>query len=130
MILYLIRIIKKYIKIIPAGLYNGVIWFFSSIPIMINITGFDKTAHIAEYSILGFLLAFGLGVTKSNFEFMARQVLIIGVILGATDEIHQFFVPGRSTDIVDLLADLTGVALGVLIWFILIRLINIPRDTN
>ena len=32
---------------------------------------------------------------------------------GASDELHQLFVPGRSADVHDLVADATGAAAGV-----------------
>ena len=39
--------------------------------------------------------------------------------VGASDEAHQFFVPGRTSDWHDLLADAAGAAAGVaLIWVI------------
>ena len=35
---------------------------------------------------------------------------VLGVLYGATDEIHQMYVPGRSPDVLDWFADAAGVA--------------------
>ena len=74
-----------------------------------------KTAHFAEYAALGFLLAsvfvsFGLK-TKLNVPIS----FIIGVLYAVSDEIHQYFVPGRSCQISDMLLDSAGVITGILV---------------
>jgi VanZ family protein len=38
--------------------------------------------------------------------------VIIAVLYGASDEIHQYFVPGRVCDIFDLVADSIGGFIG------------------
>jgi VanZ family protein len=73
-------------------------------------TGYDLStlAHLLEYALLGFLLSTALGVEKKKI-FVA--VMIAG-IYGVTDEVHQFFVPGRVASIYDAAADLIGSAAG------------------
>jgi len=71
----------------------------------------DKVEHIIEYAIFGFLLYHTL---KNSPERTLRNyasvfAVIIGTAFGATDELHQFFVPGRRANIWDLAADSTGV---------------------
>ena len=73
-----------------------------------------KTAHFLEYAVLGFLLAsvfvsFGLK-TKQNIPLS----FIIGALYAVSDEIHQYFVPGRSCQISDMLLDSAGVITGIL----------------
>jgi VanZ family protein len=116
--------IIKLLKIIPAGIYNGMIWFLSSRPLPINIGSFDKMVHITEYSIFGFLLAFMFELTRKNVNPSARYCMIFGAFIGGLDEIHQYFVPGRSCDILDFAADITGTALGILIWLLFIKLLS------
>jgi VanZ family protein len=42
-------------------------------------------------------------------------VLVMVLVLGALDEAHQSFVPGRTPSIGDLLADVVGGTLGAII---------------
>lgn len=80
----------------------------------------DKFAHLAYFAAGGFLLA-GIHVLSSPHSIrwprlFFRIVLSIAVI-GALDEYHQSFVPGRSgNDPYDLLADILGGFLGVLLF--------------
>ena len=41
--------------------------------------------------------------------------MLIGLAYAASDEIHQYFVPGRSSDAGDWLADALGVGAGCLL---------------
>jgi len=116
--------IFKVFKIIPAGVYNGMIWFLSSRPLPVNIGNFDKTAHLIEYCILGFLLAIAFELNRKNFNLTAKHCLILGSIAGGLDEIHQYFVPGRSMDIFDFMTDVTGIAAGIIVWLLFIKLLS------
>ncbi len=74
----------------------------------------DKWAHVLIYAPLGFLLLRALQQIKSEQTKHALFWLtfFLGSAYGATDEIHQYFVPGRSPDWRDWVADSIGVALG------------------
>ena len=71
----------------------------------------DKLIHLIEYTLLGFLLfrAFGEWLPP-------RKKLILSFALasfyGFTDELHQYFVPLRDAEFMDLLADSAGALLG------------------
>jgi VanZ family protein len=65
----------------------------------------DKVLHFGAYAVLGALLAFG--AARSRLRMAAA--LAIGLLYGASDEIHQMFVPGRSPDVLDWAADAAGV---------------------
>jgi VanZ family protein len=100
----------KYIAIFYALLIFAV----SAIPQIPPPLGFkwgDKVAHLLEYGIFSFLLF--LAFYTSGKEFLKRHVfilsLIIGMVYGLSDEIHQKFVPGRNCDIFDFLADCLGI---------------------
>lgn len=73
-----------------------------------------KAAHFSEYMIL-FLLAYN--VTKNYInERKKRLFLIVFVFLYAcTDEIHQYFIPGRTMAFKDVLIDTSGGVLGYII---------------
>ena len=80
-----------------------------------------KTAHFTEYMILGISLAVNVmdwrkskGADLSAFALW-RVAWLIGTIYAVTDEIHQYFVPGRACAVTDMLIDSAGVAVGVII---------------
>ncbi len=80
----------------------------------------DKLFHAIEYAILGFLLRRAL-VFQGNI-FVHRNAGWLTILLGSShailDEIHQFYVPGRSSDIGDVIADSAGIILVVFIYVI------------
>ena len=46
---------------------------------------------------------------------------IIGALYSVTDEVHQYFVPGRSCELRDMGIDSCGVLAGVLIVMLVLR---------
>ena len=80
----------------------------------IDIPNIDKLFHFVEYLILGYLWARALANTsdKPNYLHIFAAALVISTLYGASDEIHQLFVPARSCDWIDLLSDFLGSAAG------------------
>lgn len=70
----------------------------------------DKLAHAGAYAVLGATLAWGH--RRSGGRPGHGWLLLVGVLYGVTDEVHQAFVPGRSPDPADLAADVVGLLLG------------------
>lgn len=90
-----------------------------------------KTAHFCEYALLGSLLAATcLSFYKSNkLTFIIS--LISGVLYAVSDEIHQYFVPGRSCQISDMLLDSSGVLFGTVICIISVNIyLHIRKKQN
>jgi VanZ family protein len=78
--------------------------------------GRDKLIHASVYGVLGVLYA----LTARRATTRATAVAIAAaVIFGATDELHQSFVPGRDASLLDLVADTVGAAVGALVvaWY-------------
>ena len=73
----------------------------------------DKLVHFALYFALGGLLARARWVSGTG----VRHTLLfaVGCIYAALDEWHQGFVPERTPDPADWLADVAGVAAGYLL---------------
>lgn len=74
-----------------------------------------KLAHFSIYTLVGiFMMAL-----MSTYNISKRkQILLsifVGMIYAASDELHQYFVPGRTALFTDVLIDIAGVCLGVLI---------------
>ncbi len=76
-----------------------------------------KTAHAAEYAILG-LLAAGACISSKNSTLNIRDILypwFIASGYAAADEFHQLFVTGRSGQVSDVLLDSAGALAGLLV---------------
>ena len=73
----------------------------------------DKILHATAFGSFAMLLWVGLG-----FRSPILNVVLVTMV-GAVDEFHQLFIPTRSADILDVLADFTG---AVIVTFILHRL--------
>ena len=73
-----------------------------------------KCAHMTEYAILGYFLV-GAGYDgREKCRRVVGRSLGIAVLYAATDEIHQYFVPGRACMFTDVCIDSVGALLGVL----------------
>ena len=70
--------------------------------------------HFLEYAVFGALLANALRCHLPPSRAVAVAVLCAGAY-GATDELHQLFVPDRACDPVDWLVDVAGALAGALI---------------
>lgn len=68
---------------------------------------FRKLAHFGEYFILSFLIYINLieYYKKAN---ILTVCIILCAIYAISDEIHQFFVPGRFCSFFDVLIDTSG----------------------
>ena len=88
-----------------------------------------KGAHFAEYTILGGFLVPAvtevMTVDKTPVPDSVRSIRIIswlvGTLYAVTDEVHQYFVPGRSCELRDIGIDSCGVLAGVLVVSLLMR---------
>ncbi len=98
----------------PAVLWAAAIFWVSSLPSvpLPEARASDKLAHFATYVVLGVLLA--RGAAASGLAGWAA--VLTGVLYGASDEIHQRFVPGRSPELADWMADSLGVVAGVFLF--------------
>ncbi len=70
----------------------------------------DKIVHATEYALLGVLWIRSLtrgGVRKAH-GWRVLLAVSICILYGATDELHQMFVPNRTPDLYDLVADTVG----------------------
>lgn len=82
-----------------------------------NIIGFDKVAHISAFLAYGLCVQFAYNGLSENplKNKIILYTILISALFGASDEIHQYFVPGRTCDIFDFLADITGASISLLL---------------
>jgi VanZ family protein len=115
-------------RFIPA-----VIWFLVVLLLMctpgkdlpdtklFKIIFLDKAVHFACFALLVILFYYPIGKTdatlNSKINYLIR-LAVAGIIWGITTElIQRFFIPGRSFDLFDWLAD----SLGAIAAFIVLR---------
>lgn len=103
---------------LPALLYMGLIWAVSSMELPdLPIARFplrDKGVHALEYAGLALVVTHAVLRTwpdRSRVR-LALVAVLVTCAWGVLDEIHQAFVPGRSSDVLDLVADIAGAIAG------------------
>ena len=79
-----------------------------------------KCAHLSEYAILALLFwrALRKPVRSDRRPWHwseARLAILFVALYAATDEFHQLFVPTREGQVMDVVIDTTGGALGMLL---------------
>ncbi len=82
-------------------------------PSMLDIPGLDKFMHALEFGGLAALVSVGL---RRSHPLMSPDRLfwipwLFASLYGLSDEVHQLFVPMRTFDWVDWLADCGGAGL-------------------
>ena len=77
----------------------------------------DKVAHASVFGLLALLLDLALQRNRPDLPMYRRHgwVFLMVACFGATDEWHQLFVPGRSCEFGDWVADVLGGSLGILL---------------
>ncbi|MEZ4248249.1 MAG: VanZ family protein [Polyangiales bacterium] len=102
----------------PAAAYMALIFTLSSfrldLPELPGVPWRDKVVHFFEYGMLGFLCAHA---TSRTWPRRPRpRMLALGAFLaaafGLSDELHQAFVPGRTAEVLDFVADVLGASCG------------------
>jgi VanZ family protein len=78
----------------------------------------DKGAHLFIYAVLGILFYRAFKTPSVKSATAAVWTVLSSTLYGVSDEIHQAFVPLRSAEVGDILADALGSALGVLLFMI------------
>ena len=74
-----------------------------------------KSAHFAEYMLLGILLSVAIGRWDFTGEKKWFRIALTEVLVPFLDETIQLFVPGRSSQTTDIWIDICGVTAGVLL---------------
>jgi VanZ family protein len=74
--------------------------------------------HGLLYGVMALLLNYGLNFkSKKIFGFNMQVGALIVLVFATIEEITQYWIPSRTFDLVDLLADFVGVVLfSLIIW--------------
>ena len=98
----------------PVVLYMAAIFYMSSVSDPPIPSGSDKPLHGLAYLGLAIVVvrAVAGGLPGRIDVWAATIAILITVGYAVTDEVHQMFVPGRSAEMYDLIADAAGAAAG------------------
>ncbi len=92
-----------------------IFWFShqSALPSLHLFPYQDKIVHFGEYAFLGFLAwrCFRHQVKRTELLFLLS--LVFCSLYGALDEFHQYFIPNRTSDVFDWLADTIGSGMSI-----------------
>jgi VanZ family protein len=104
---------------LPVILYCLLIFIQSSYPAtqsLPSIPHMDKLTHAGAYALLGFLFFRAFQTTKVGKGAVLLVILsaLASSLYGVSDEIHQYFVPSRTADILDVAANTAGSVLGAM----------------
>ena len=80
-----------------------------------------KAAHFTEYFIL---YCFSIAVCKHYVDIKKARIYCLFIVLGyaISDEIHQYFIPGREMAIRDVAIDFSGGVLGFIVNIVIYKI--------
>jgi len=95
-------------------LYMAAIFYVSALQAPPVPVGSDKSLHALTYLGLAILVVRAVvgGLPRRIDRSAAAIAIVLTTAYGATDEVHQMFVQGRTADVFDLLADASGAIAG------------------
>lgn len=104
---------------------------FADFTLPFNFNNLDKLIHASIYGVLCFLFyrAFLQMQTSWWRENAVTLSFLFSILYGISDEIHQMFVPMRTPDVMDILADGMGAGLFLIgVWSI--RLFQLRKENK
>lgn len=87
-----------------------------------------KLAHYTIYAVGGFLIMNYAYTTNRKTKEKVFYSTAFGIGYAVTDELHQFFVVGRSARIFDVCIDALGIVTGIEIYLIMRKAIERLKD--
>lgn len=78
-----------------------------------------KSAHFTEYAILGITVMIAIWKEWKEEKWPILLPVIISSFYATTDEIHQYFVPGRWGTWTDVIIDTAGAFTGIVIYYLI-----------
>jgi VanZ family protein len=104
-------------RFLPASIWAAIIFWTSAqsqVPFVPPLfSGADKIIHLGVYAVLSTLLLWAAQATGFSGALVCAG---IAALYGASDEIHQIWVPQRSAEVLDWVADASGALFAAAIW--------------
>ncbi len=88
------------------------------VPVVSGIPNFDKFVHLVLYAVEAWLIYRSVRWPGEGRFSLARSLAIVGAmaVRGVADETHQDWIPGRSMEGGDVVADVVGAAAVAASW--------------
>jgi VanZ family protein len=119
---------KKPLRRSTVSLLLATVWFITSL-VLLTLPGsdlpqenwldkiyFDKWVHIGMFALLVFLWCWALSKRKGTFpglKIFFLRITVAAIVYGILMEfVQRYFVPGRSFDVTDMIADAVGAFIG------------------
>ena len=115
----------------PVWVQMTLIFIASSIPNLTQLPGnmSDKTGHGIGYGLLGIVLLRALA--RGRQAGVTLRVVVVTIVCatvyGISDEFHQWFVPGRTADVHDVMADAIGAVVAAAGAWAILKIIALRR---
>jgi len=112
--------LEKFLRYwLPVWILCMAIFIQSSFPSPEQLPDFnysDKLLHVGAYAVLSalFFRAIRAGKPSSKTVYTIMLCVVFTTLYGVSDEVHQHFVPSRSADMMDVMADFIGSVLGAI----------------
>jgi VanZ family protein len=121
---------RTFLLWVPVVVYMAVIFAASQMTSPPMPGGADKPWHTVGYLGLAVVVvrAVAGGLPRRIGAGTMMTSMIIVVLYGVSDEVHQMFVPGRTAAIDDVLADTIGAVVGTGACWAWGILSSTPRD--
>jgi VanZ family protein len=128
-------VLRFFVFRFPALVYMVLVFYLSSGPVTSPTLNSipDYYLHSAGYLLLSILVFWavhqGFDPAKGDAEGYSLPLLIT-VLYGISDEMHQGFVPSRNSEVKDVVSDAAGALLGAALVFVFRSLISYFRRTR
>lgn len=117
---------RKRLYLVLLLLWASLTFLLTSLPnveMPVHFRFADKAAHLGFYGMMGVLCGLWRKASGVSTGRAVLQALLFIAVAGAVDEVHQHWIPGRSTDLADWAADLLGGGTGGILSAVLPRII-------
>lgn len=111
---------RKYYVYYPLVFYWLMLFIGTTIPgkSLPSFGGSDKIKHLLGYFGLSILLNITF-IVQQKYDWLRKYSILCTTLCagfyGIIDELHQSFIPGRSCDIFDWIADVIGALISVIV---------------
>tara|TARA_Y100000310_G_C20531708_1_gene738795 strand:- start:234 stop:623 length:390 start_codon:yes stop_codon:yes gene_type:complete len=84
-----------------------------------KVSFFPEVYHFTIFFFLAFFLL--ISMVKGKQTILIIFAMIIAILFGFVDELHQYLIPGRDAELSDIIFNTSGIILSSFIYFLRIK---------